>query len=326
MLAAVNFHYIRKSFDNQYPSIFGITPEKFEKQLSIIKKVAQFVSQENIKKVIIGGGKLPKNALLITLDDGLKEQYQFAVPILKKLNIPAVFFINTKAVVEKKILNVHKIHLLRSQIAPEVIMNRLVDFVKVNGYEIDFESAKAKGINHYKYDAPNVAQLKFAFNFLLTVTQQDSFIQHLFEEKFEGEETTIASELYMSHTEIKELGQLGYIASHAHDHKPIGLLTSEEQHFQVSYSKQILETITGREIHGLSYPYGSFASCNGVGEVLKYNGYVYAFTMERALNVNLSQPFYLSRFDNNDMPLGKSYPFETNKFFKKFPFSSWFFN
>jgi len=34
MLAAVNFYYIRKSFKNLYPSIFGVTPEKFEKQLS----------------------------------------------------------------------------------------------------------------------------------------------------------------------------------------------------------------------------------------------------------------------------------------------------
>lgn len=323
MLAAINYHYIRTSFDYKYPSIFGIKPKKFENQLKALQKVGQFISQTQLREHIEKNECLPENALLITFDDGLKEQYQLAYPILERLNIPFVFFVNTHAATEQKLLNVHKIHIVRSQIAPNDMMGELKVFIKENNYDVDFDRAEYEGIAHYKYDIPSAAKLKFALNFLLNQSQQDIFIDHLFSELFDDRETDIAANLYMGFDEIRDLGQKGYIGSHSHHHNPIGLLEQSKQEFEVKHSKKILEDITQTEIFGLSYPYGSLASCSGVGKILKKYEYKYAFTMERALNSSVNNCFYLSRFDNNDMPLGKSYPFQKHTFFDQYPTSSW---
>ena len=45
------------------------------------------------------------------------------------------------------------------------------------------------------------------------------------------------------------------------------------------------------------------------GEQLKTIGFKFAFTMKRNANVKLDDPFYLNRFDNNDLPLGKANKF-----------------
>ncbi|MFN6204671.1 MAG: hypothetical protein ACK496_19660, partial [Acidobacteriota bacterium] len=46
-------------------------------------------------------------------DDGLREQYEQAWPRLCRLGIPAIFFANTRPIAEKRLLDVHKIQLVR---------------------------------------------------------------------------------------------------------------------------------------------------------------------------------------------------------------------
>ena len=96
MLTVCNFHYIRTNFEKPYPSIFGVTPIEFDNQIKELKKIGEFISIDqlvnNIDEILVD----TKNHLLITFDDGLKEQFELALPILEKNNIEALFFINSK--------------------------------------------------------------------------------------------------------------------------------------------------------------------------------------------------------------------------------------
>jgi len=239
------------------------------------------------------------------------------------MGIPAVFFISAKTLVEKKILNVHKVHKVRSIVSPEEMLQFLLKFAKQNRLKLDFSLAKNKGIEHYKYDTSAAAELKYILNFLLSKTDQNSFINQLFDLYFEGKEEEIHKELYMNQKQIRDLAKLGFIGSHGYDHDPIGLKSKEEQKFQVQQSSKILNKVTQRLIYSFSYPYGSFNSCNGLSEVLHDSGFNFSFTMERAINKFFDQPFYLSRFDNNDMPLGKSYSHKNDDFFDLLPTNKW---
>ncbi len=113
MLAVANFHYIRRDFKTDHPSIYGVTPDQFRKQLRELAKQGRFVSQKEILKGIPEDNK----AILITFDDGLKEQFEMAKPILDEMEIPYICFVNTSNFTEKKLSLVHQIHLLRSRIS-----------------------------------------------------------------------------------------------------------------------------------------------------------------------------------------------------------------
>lgn len=120
MLAVGNFHYIRKDFKAAYPSIFGVTPGQFRNQLKELAKYGKFVSQEDI----LNGIPKDEKAILISFDDGLKEQFKLAKPILDEMKIPFICFVNTSNFAEQKVSLVHQIHLLRSKIAPAELQKK----------------------------------------------------------------------------------------------------------------------------------------------------------------------------------------------------------
>ena len=307
MLIAINYHYIRNSFESPYPSIFGKTPYEFEMQMLELKKHGEFISQYDLHDAIREGRKLPERSFIITFDDGLNEQYEFALPILKKHNIPAIFFVNTKPIEQPVVLNVHKIHLLRSQISPSELLEKLKISKIKKEYLAKSDEIQAKAISHYNYDSHETAELKYLINFILPPKEINKYINKIFSEFYGKQEAAINRKLYMSKNQIRELSDMGFIGSHSHDHYPIGLLSDHEKEFEIKKSKETLEEITGRPVVSFSYPYGSKESVQDVEGVLKKHDYTFAFTMERAVNNSLVHPFHLSRFDNNDMPKGKAF-------------------
>ena len=102
MLTVCNYHYIREDFKTKYPSIFGVTPLAFKEQLLLLRNQGDFISSRdliNSSDTILSS---EENYILITFDDGLKEQCDFGLSILNTLNIPALFFANSINYLEKK--------------------------------------------------------------------------------------------------------------------------------------------------------------------------------------------------------------------------------
>ncbi len=74
---------------------FTVTPEEFEKQMSFLKssgreclRLSEFASR-------LRSGTLPVNAVAVTFDDGYEDNFNEALPILKKHSTPATIFIST---------------------------------------------------------------------------------------------------------------------------------------------------------------------------------------------------------------------------------------
>tara|TARA_A100001015_G_scaffold307009_1_gene402206 strand:+ start:333 stop:1151 length:819 start_codon:yes stop_codon:yes gene_type:complete len=78
-----------------------------EKNLIFLKKKYNFINPRDINH------KLPnKNNILLTFDDGFKNNFIFAKKVLKKINVKAVFFILTDFVASKRKMD--KIEILRN--------------------------------------------------------------------------------------------------------------------------------------------------------------------------------------------------------------------
>lgn len=75
----------------------SITPEEFERQMRyLVESGFSFLRSTDLR----GNNVNLSKSVLITFDDGLSELYEYAVPVLKKYQIPAVFFIPTGLVGE----------------------------------------------------------------------------------------------------------------------------------------------------------------------------------------------------------------------------------
>ena len=85
--------------------------------------------------------------------------------------------------------------------------------------------------------------------------------------------------------------------------------------------------LLGHKLDAISYPYGSFSACQKVSKIAKENNFKLGFTMERALIADLQEdPLLISRYDANDLPLGKGDLFKENKLFSKPTYRNWYEN
>ena len=323
MLIAINYHYLRPEFNHPYPGIYGVTLTQFSRQLEMLGKIGEFVSASDIREAIRMDKPLPERSWLVSFDDGLREQYEYAWPILQRRSIPALFFINSDPVENSRISSVHKIHLLRANVLPERLMesfDRHMEQFGINWHEID----PSKAMGQYKYDTAEVARLKYLLNFALNPSDLDRLVDACFRELLCWSEEKVCKELYMSPEQVGILGVNGCVGSHAHQHLPLGMLSTEDIAYQIHLSRDLLSKWSKSEIYVLSYPYGSIDACSALaGEVARKEGYEFAFTMERAGNVQLDAPMFLARCACNDLPGGTSPQWTLDNVFTEIPTASW---
>ena len=325
MLIAVNYHYVRPAFDAPYPGIHGITPEKFETQLKLLASAGTFVGAADVRAAVRGDAPLPDRAFIVTFDDGLREQYEHALPVLRRLGIRAIFFVNTCPVATATVSSVHKTHLLRAHVAPADFMAQLEAAARARQIEWHLDGQAAGAVAHYRYDDPDTARLKFLLNFVLNPADRDVLIDMLFESVFGKDETQMSRRLYLDRSQIGELAETQSIGTHAHEHLPLGLMSEEAARGQLADSMNLLAAWTGERPFVLSYPYGSREACSpAVAAEAAQMGIEFAFTMERAGNPHLRRPLHLARFDNNDMPGGKAARWKIDELFAAVTPRTWY--
>lgn len=302
MLTVSNYHYIRENFGSSFPSIFGLTPGAFKKQLLLLKNQGHFIEPDNLVDNIKEILDSKENYFLITFDDGLKEQFENALPILDELDIPAIFFVNSINHVEKKVSFAHKIHLVRSVISSELLFENLVKDTnrKLNQQEVE------QAHQFYRFDNHKSAELKYFLNVLLDFETQENFINGIFTKNFN--ETEVLGNLYMNTSEIHELIKRGYIGSHTHTHLPLGIYDERTIIHELETTKTYLENLGGKNIDFVSYPYGTVeAATEEVGRLAKQVGYKLGFTTKPGFNTLSGNPLLLNRYDCNDLISGKNY-------------------
>lgn len=319
MLVVSNYHYIREDFTTKYPSIFGLTPKQFRIQLEELAKAGSFISQQEL--LDYKNREFDKDYILITFDDGLREQYELAKPILDAMGIPFIFFINTSNFRDRSVSLVHKIHLVRSRLSSEDILQELQ---KIPSMDLNAKE-KAMAIAHYNYDEEQTATLKYLLNFKLSLQRQQEFIDPLFDKLFD--EAKVASDLYFDEAMLQDLNRGNFLGSHSHHHLPLGKLSLEELEQELRNTQLFFREKFGHPADAISYPFGALEACTGISEVVEAHDFKLGFTMERARNLSLQKDsLLLSRFDCNDMPLGKNELFSAENLFQQKLIRNWYKN
>jgi peptidoglycan/xylan/chitin deacetylase (PgdA/CDA1 family)/glycosyltransferase involved in cell wall biosynthesis len=93
--------YHRVSAEAGPPDLRGrrpITAREFEKHLKHLKRHYRVISLEEAAHALQSGGSLPENAVAITFDDGYRDNYTVALPLLEKYGAPATVFVVTSAI------------------------------------------------------------------------------------------------------------------------------------------------------------------------------------------------------------------------------------
>src|SRR6266487_3248326 len=68
------------------------TPQLFAWQMRFLKEHYTVISPEQLTRVVTNGATLPRKAVLVTFDDGYRDVYENAYPILKAMGLKALIF------------------------------------------------------------------------------------------------------------------------------------------------------------------------------------------------------------------------------------------
>jgi len=91
------YHRIIDYNDKQLlnPSLLSSNPRNFEKQMKYLSKNYNVISFDDLIKWKKNKKNLPKKSVIITFDDGYKDNYLNAYPILRKYKLPAMIALTT---------------------------------------------------------------------------------------------------------------------------------------------------------------------------------------------------------------------------------------
>ena len=294
ILLAVGYHYISAGAQ-EGRAIFPVSTRALAAQLELLGRTYEFVSRDELVAAVAGEGALPERGCVVTFDDGLRCQFELALPVLDLLGVPAIFFVSGKPLAEGRALTVHKIHALRERLEDRRLLERL----EVSADAVDPALAEA----HYRYDTPEAARVKYLLNMALQPAERDEAVDALFATEF-PDEAAFCRALYMGPEEIAALR--GSLGAHSYGHEPLTMLAPPDLDRDLDRLGLLLEGAAGEPIRTFSYPHGTRGTVDlQVARALEAKGFAAAFTMERALNRTLEEPLLLGRLDANDAPGGK---------------------
>ena len=294
------FHYIRK-YNRSYPYFNFLHENNFKK----------IITSKIDKLIKIGDDidtKYKKKKYIFSFDDGLKD-HLFASNILKKKNILGIFFINTVPIIEKKILNVHKLHLIFGMFKSEEIIKELYSIESINLENIKIPSYKRYQLeNSLDKDHINKLKLKVFLNqnknFFLINKLFNFFFSKLTQKK-------ILEKFYLSRDDIIDIDRKGMIiGGHSHSHKILSSLSFKDQNKEIKKNINYLSKILKKKIDFFASPWGDKKSYNtNTIKILKKNVKYHFTTLQ---NKVLENNYEIPRINCNKLKYGKIFNYKKN--------------
>lgn len=299
----VMYHYVREIKNSKYPKLKGLEFKKFKDQINFFIKDFNILSNEDFIH-IIKKKKIPKkNSILLTFDDGYKDHYEYVYPYLKKKKISANFYPPVKAIENKEVLDVNKIHfILEKEENKYKIIKFILNYLKDIKKEKILHNIKKININD-RFDDKKTTLIKILLQKFLPFNIRKEILSRLFETVINIKEEDFSKELYMNSLNLKEMYNDNMtIGSHGDYHLRWGDLNFVDQEKEIDNSIKFFKKLDiYSENFSVCYPYGSYN--NNTIKILKKRNIMYALTTKyNCISKSNIKNFYkFPRFDTNDL-------------------------
>lgn len=219
--------------------LLSVSRHRFAEQMEAVANVFNGLDLPSAMDRL-SNGDLPKNTILITFDDGYRDNLTEALPVLEKYSVPATIFITTGLIDHETNLWWYEIeHLVKSLSLLEFTWRKKL-------YSLPLSTASDKNL------AINTLETLFK---CLDQLEQERLLELL---RDCGDSTYSYDKEMLTWNEIQELDNhpLITIGAHTVNHKVLSLVPENDLHAEIIRSKNILEEKLGHEIRHFAYPYG----------------------------------------------------------------------
>ena len=294
----VNYHYCRSGRQNGT----GVSPQIFDAHVATLAERFEPLDVETLSRS--GNGNCGQRFLL-TFDDGSRDVVERVLPVLKKHAAPCIAFCCSQPYLDRRVLNVQKVHLLNEHWGWREFRSKFLAALDVDPRGRDREACAPPGLDvMYRYDDSETAAFKRLLNVELPYEVVTRVLDRLFESVF-GPQDIVVDELYMSLDDIRRCADAGIVIGiHTHSHCMLSRLSPDEQAREIDLPLQLFREQLGIPVTFLSYPYGIRGSWNDHTKIVAASrGVRAAFTLGRSIYCDdpNADPLEIPRFDVNDV-------------------------
>jgi peptidoglycan/xylan/chitin deacetylase (PgdA/CDA1 family) len=262
-----------------------VSASDFTEQIEWLPRWFTPVSAAAVRDWHLGRGTLPRHPLLITFDDGYRNNFTLAAPILRKCGVPAVFFVSTGYMEADRLYWYDELRLrLLAWRGRDILVPGRSESQSWPA-EPRAQRALAQRISTACKTIPNDERLEYT----------DYVRRETPEWRLENaERETIRP---MNWDEVRSLSNQGFeIGSHTVDHPILSRLDPAALRRELRDSKSRIEEITGKPCFAIAYPNGKPGDISpAVVAETEAAGYELGFIVDERLHRPGGNRFLISR-------------------------------
>lgn len=298
--AVLMYHRVLNTFEmsesHSHDAII-ISKEIFETQMRFLKKNYNVISLDKFIGMLNGKVLYREKSCLVTFDDGWKDNFKNAYPIMKELEIPGVIFLPTDFISSKKRFwqeRMTQLLILLYEFCQKDNCLKKMALDRIKDPKFSEIMLCGKKRLKSKVSAFIKTQKKINENGIEEINKKlIALLDH------ESKKQKIAAD-FLNWQEVETMSNNGIdFGSHGMSHRILTRIETNSSE-EISQSKAVIERKLDKEINSFSYPNGNYS--DKIIKFIKNIGYTVAFGTERGLVSINDDPYKLKRINiNKDM-------------------------
>lgn len=313
VLTVLTYHHVEDpAADSPFdPGVADAQPAQFQRQMELVARYGTALTIDQLVGIVCHGERPPKNPILITFDDGYRSCLEIATPILRKVGIPATFFIATRFIEERRLFWWERVNVVLDRARAGGLRGDVAlpgHPVRVSVGEGPLGTADAVvAITRYIKDTHGLDIEGFLGELVAACRVEWT----------PSEERRLADQLIMTWDDVRALAAAGMdVESHTRSHRVLQTVPFPELSDELAGSRRDLERELGRPVRAIAYPVGRpITDRPGLHSAVRDAGYQVGFSNASGSNVVLpgGLPAQLRNlhpvdpFDLNRLAMGRDF-------------------
>jgi peptidoglycan/xylan/chitin deacetylase (PgdA/CDA1 family) len=275
-LRILAYHRVLDADPDNFPfdeGVISASTETFYHQMDFVRRNFDVLSFKEICDIETAGKSLPRRALIITFDDGYRDNYTHAFPVLKQMGLPATIFLATGHIGRERMFWWDTIaycvkHAKRKAVTLESVSASPLDLSTPGGRR-DATAAILRWVKQ----APDATK--------------NDFLDGLSRELDADLPNGLAGGMHLSWDEVRQMADSGIeFGSHTVTHPILTNVDAATLDRELIESKKTIEQQLGRDCIVLAYPVGGRGKFDeSVKEAARRAGYRYGLSYDEGVAV-----------------------------------------
>jgi peptidoglycan/xylan/chitin deacetylase (PgdA/CDA1 family) len=298
--------YHRIAEDDLDPWRLCVSPKNFAAQMELLRRTRQPMRLDDLTREL-EQGRGPRRAVVVTFDDGYRDNLLAALPVLEAFDMPATVFCTAGVVGGEQAFWWDQLAGLL--LGPDLLPPTLALDVGGHAQRIELQAAARhdaadRAADRRRQDdaAPASARLRFyreVWGWLRPLAESDRapVLEQI--ARWSGADgTNVPRPLSREQAKALAASPLIEIGAHSVTHAALSTLTPAAQRAEIEHSKAQLEALVGRPVVAFAYPFGDQGA--DTAALVRAAGFRSSCTTEAGSVRARTDPFQLPRMAVGD--------------------------